>query len=281
MSTLGPRSRPVRPVGVAALLAVAASTGLFAWNAQAATSPASSSPVSSAASPATVTAADGVMAYTAADGQTNKLTIKRISETDTTLTFGVDDVVEITAGTDCTHPTATDLTYVTCTVPVPDPDHGGDQGTVELGDGNDSIKISGGDVSVYGGDGDDTINGASVAVGGDGDDTISHTTNANGNAGNDTITDSFAVWGGDGDDTVIAMMWPTRSTAGPATTTSTAPATMTRSTAKRATTPSRADRATTTSSAAPARTTSTAAPVTTSSTRTDPSLTGSEGSEGT
>ncbi|WP_137982083.1 calcium-binding protein [Streptomyces violaceusniger] len=203
MSTLGPRSRRVRPVGVAALLAAAASTGLFAWNAQAATSSASSSPVSSAASPATVTVTDGVMAYTAADGQTNKLTVKRVSETDTTLTFGVDDVVEITAGTDCTHPTATDLTYVTCTVPVPDPDHGGDQGNVELGDGNDSVKISGGDVNVHGGAGDDTIIGASVAVGGDGDDTISHATNANGNAGNDTITDSFAVWAGDGDDTVI------------------------------------------------------------------------------
>ncbi|WP_211122465.1 calcium-binding protein [Streptomyces yatensis] len=202
MSTLGPRSRRVRPVGVAALLAVAASTGLFAWNAQAATSSASS-PVSSAASPATVTAADGVMAYTAADGQTNKLTIKRVSETDTTLTFGVDDVVEITAGTGCTHPTATDLTYVTCTVPVPDPDHPGDQGNVVLGDGNDTVKISGGDVNVDGGAGDDTINGASVAVGGDGDDTISHTTNANGNAGNDTITDSYAAWAGDGDDTVI------------------------------------------------------------------------------
>ncbi|MGW7692670.1 calcium-binding protein [Streptomyces asiaticus] len=202
MSTLGPRSHRVRPVGVAALLAVAASTGLFAWNAQAATSPASSSPVSSAAAPATATVTDGVMAYTAADGQTNKLTIKRVSETDTTLTFGVDDVVEITAGTDCTHPTATDLTYVTCTVPVPDPDHGGDQGNVELGDGNDSAKISGGDVNVHGGDGDDTIIGASVAVGGDGDDTISHATNANGNAGNDTITDSFAVWAGDGDDIV-------------------------------------------------------------------------------
>ncbi|WP_055556690.1 calcium-binding protein [Streptomyces sp. NBRC 110028] len=194
MSTLGPRSRRVRPVGVAALLAAAASTGLFAWNAQAATS---------SASPATVTVTDGVMAYTAADGQTNKLVIKRVSETDTTLTFGVDDVVKITTGTGCTHPTATDLTYVTCTVPVPDPDHGGDQGNVELGGGKDSAKISGGDVNVYGGAGDDTITGASVAVGGDGDDTISHATNANGNAGDDTITDSFAVWAGDGDDTVI------------------------------------------------------------------------------
>ncbi|WP_413105447.1 calcium-binding protein [Streptomyces sp. Inha503] len=207
MSTLGPRSRRVRPVGVAALLAVAASTGLFAWNAQAATSPASSSPtpspMSSAVSPATVTVTDGVMSYMAADGQTNKLTIKRVGATDTTLTFGVDDVVEITAGTDCTHPTATELTYVTCTVPVPDPDHGGDQGNVELGDGNDGAKISGGDVNVYGGDGDDTITGASIVVGGDGDDTISHATNANGNAGNDTITDSFAAWAGDGDDIVI------------------------------------------------------------------------------
>ncbi|MBI0318530.1 MULTISPECIES: calcium-binding protein [Streptomyces violaceusniger group] len=208
MSTLGPRSRRVRPVGVAALLAVAASTGLLAWNAQAATSPASSSPVSSspvssAASPATVTVTDGAMAYTAADGQTNKLTIKRVGETDTTLTFGVDDVVEITAGTGCAHLTATDLTYVTCTVPVPDPDHGGDQGNVELGDGNDSAKVSGGDVNVDGGNGDDTISGASVAVGGDGADTISHATNANGNAGDDTITDSYAVWAGDGNDTVI------------------------------------------------------------------------------
>ncbi|MFI0820093.1 calcium-binding protein [Streptomyces sp. NPDC021098] len=196
MPTFGPRSRRVRPVGVAALLAAAASTGLFAWNAQAATA-------SAAASPATVTVTDGAMAYTVADGQTNKLTIKRVSETDTTLTFGIDDVVKITAGTDCTHPTPTDLTYVTCTVPVPDPDHGGDQGNVELGDGNDSVKISGGDVNVDGGAGDDTITGASIAVGGDGRDTISHATNANGNAGNDTITDSFAVWAGDGDDTVI------------------------------------------------------------------------------
>ncbi|MCP9211223.1 calcium-binding protein [Streptomyces sp. NEAU-Y11] len=194
MSTLGPVSRSVRPVGVAALLAVVASTGLFAWNAQAATSP---------ASPATATVTDGVMAYTAADGQTNKLTIKRVSETDTTLTFGVDDVVEITVGAGCAHPTARDMTYVTCTVPVPDPDHPGDQGNVDLGDGNDSVKTSGGDVNVYGGAGDDTIIGASVAVGGEGGDTISHATNANGNAGNDTITDSFAVWAGDGDDIVI------------------------------------------------------------------------------
>ncbi|WP_435242694.1 calcium-binding protein [Streptomyces cucumeris] len=194
MSTLGPVSRSVRPVGVAALLAVVASTGLFAWNAQAATSPASR---------ATVTVTDGVMAYTAADGQINKLTIKRVSETATTLTFGVDDVVEIAVGAGCAHPTARDMTYATCTVPVPDPDHPGDQGNVELGDGNDSVKTSGGDVNVDGGAGDDTIIGASVAVGGEGGDTISHATNANGNAGNDTITDSFAVWAGDGDDIVI------------------------------------------------------------------------------
>ncbi|WP_405540143.1 calcium-binding protein [Streptomyces antimycoticus] len=278
MSTLGlgPRSRRVRPVGVAALLAVAASTGLFAWNAQAATSPASSSPVSSAASPATVTAADGVMAYTAADGQTNKLTIKRVSKTDTTLTFGVDDVVKITAGTGCTHPTATDLTYVTCTVPVGDPDHPGDQGNVELGDGNDTVKISGGDVNVYGGAGDDTINGASVAVGGDGDDTISHTTNANGNAGNDTITDSYAAWAGDGDDIVIGDDVANEIYGGPG--------------------DDSLDGAGNDDSIYGAeghdtikggpgndylfggpRTTSTAAPATTSSTRTDPSLRGSEG----
>ncbi|MFJ1998490.1 hypothetical protein [Streptomyces asiaticus] len=121
-----------------------------------------------------MTVTDGAMAYTAADGQTNKLTIKRVDETDTTLAFGVDDVVEITAGTDCTHPTATDLTYVTCSVPVPDPDHGGDQGNVELGDGNDSAEVSGGDVNVDGGTGDDTI------------------------------TDSFAVWARDGDNIVTS-----------------------------------------------------------------------------
>ncbi|MER5941213.1 hypothetical protein ABT121_28260 [Streptomyces sp. NPDC001928] len=194
MATHGPRSRRARSAGVATLLAVAAGTGLFAWSAHAA-------PLSTAAS-ASASVIDGRMTYTAAKGQTNKVKVHRQSADDSTWTYAIDDVVEITAGTDCTHPAADDLTYVYCTVPVSDPDHPRDQANMKLGDGNDSAKISSGDVNVDGGVGNDTITGASIVVGGGGDDTISDALSANGNAGDDTISDSGLSSGGDGNDVI-------------------------------------------------------------------------------
>ncbi|MDX6350408.1 MAG: hypothetical protein QOF84_5198 [Streptomyces sp.] len=195
MSAHRQRSRVVRPFGIAAVLAIAAGTGLFAWNAQAATSP------------ATVTVTDGTVYYTAAAGQKNNLTMTQVSSngSDNTVTYGIDDVVEITAGTGCTHPTTSDLTYATCTAPdVNDPDHPGTAAIVYLGDGDDTARTAGvaGATGIFGEAGNDTITGAGVASGGDGNDTIRDAGSAHGNAGNDTITNTYAAWGDDGNDVI-------------------------------------------------------------------------------
>lgn len=77
--------------------------------------------------------------YTAAPGQTNKVTIKATSTDGSTITYVIDDVVPIDIdpnNTRCTHPDSADRTKATCTHT---PMYPGSGLHVKLGDGNDTI----------------------------------------------------------------------------------------------------------------------------------------------
>ncbi|MDX6313633.1 MAG: hypothetical protein QOF44_3097 [Streptomyces sp.] len=190
------RSRRARPAGIAAVLAMAAGTGLFAWNAQAGTLP------------ATATVSDGKVYYTAAEGQTNDVTITLDDSSGDGMVYTIDDSVEITPGTGCTNPSSSDLTYVRCTTHYPG-DGASDLTTLiaDLGDGDDTGRVATShpetDV-ILGGPGDDKLTGTGNCdlEGGKGDDEISGAEYAMGNSGNDTVTNSFSVHAGPGHDVV-------------------------------------------------------------------------------
>ncbi|MFE2426430.1 hypothetical protein ACFXJ5_06695 [Streptomyces sp. NPDC059373] len=124
------RSRRARPAGIDDRLAMSAGTGLLARNAPAGTAP------------ATATVSDGKVHHPAADGQTDDVTVEWAgydSSADTD-TYSIDDIVEITAGTDCAHPNSGDLTYVTRTAP-------------DAGDGTDALYGNHGNHVLHGGSG--------------------------------------------------------------------------------------------------------------------------------
>ncbi|MEO3756032.1 hypothetical protein [Streptomyces sp. B6B3] len=104
--------------------------------------------------------------------------------------FTIDDRVPIVAGQGCEHPDAADATLVVCTSSyVEPPVH------VELGDGNDTLVVSGnvsGTATVHGGSGDDRIGAGGELHGDEGDDELV------GYWGPDLL------YGGDGDDRVEA-----------------------------------------------------------------------------
>ncbi|MFJ4321781.1 calcium-binding protein [Streptomyces tricolor] len=145
------------------------------------------------------------LAYRAAPGQTNKVTVTAsLTDDRTHLAYVIDDAVAITAGRGCAHPSGADRTKVSCTVTAEESQDPyaaltmdlGDRGDtvsyanrtdqvyyfarIDLGPGNDRLtdtgRLDGSDVS--GGAGDDslTVGKAALAFGDDGDDTI----NANG-----------------------------------------------------------------------------------------------------
>lgn len=191
----------------------------------------------SAATSSATAAVDGKsVVYTAAAGQTNKVTVTASKSSGLeTITYVIDDVVPITAGSGCAYPSDADHTKVSCevtTLESQDPyatlrmalGDGGDTVTytnntdqayyfaaIDLGAGKDTLTetpgVQGNDVN--GGDGDDTltVDAYTVVRGGGGNDTIhaGEGTIAQGNNGNDTIYSSgedSAADGGAGDDVI-------------------------------------------------------------------------------
>ena len=141
--------------------------------------------------------------YTAASGQTNKATVTA-SKTGGSpdITYVIDDVVRINAGTGCTHPSRTDHTKVSCTVTTVDSQDPYAALEMDLGDGNDAVT--------YDNTTDQAYYFASVELG-TGNDKLTDTGAVDGNfvggqAGDDTITvgDAATVLSGDGNDTVHA-----------------------------------------------------------------------------
>lgn len=180
---------------------------------------------------------DRELSYTAAAGQTNKLTVTEAypDATDhTDVTFAIDDVVPISIGRGCVYPDSADRTKVLCTVVTVDSQSPYNILTMDLGNGNDVLDFTnktgeayyGNSISlgagkdkltdrgsvdangVDGGAGDDTITAgpASFVRGGDGNDTI--TTNgdiAEGGLGNDVLrggADGQLLYGNNGNDTI-------------------------------------------------------------------------------
>ncbi|MET7487160.1 calcium-binding protein [Streptomyces sp. NPDC005538] len=213
-------------------VALALGTGLavpllLAGTAGAATAPAT----------AALSTGGGEVLYKAAAGQTNKVTVtaSRVSGSDK-VTYVIDDVVTIKAGTGCAYPTASDHTKVSCTVTTVDSQDPyatakftlGDKNdvvsynnktnqtyyfaSIDLGPGNDRLEDTGRVDGNYvsGGTGNDSIDigKAAVAWGGDGNDGIVATgglTITQGGNGNDALFtdgDSSSSDGGDGNDTV-------------------------------------------------------------------------------
>ncbi|MFI6699359.1 calcium-binding protein [Streptomyces sp. NPDC050509] len=185
-----------------------------------------------AAAPSATAALDGrSVIYTAASGQANKPAVTA-SKAGENITYVIDDVVTISAGSGCTYPSGTDRTKVSCTVatlesqdPYPtlqmslgDGDdvvtytNKTDQAyyfaSTDLGAGKDTLTESSGvqGNGVIGGAGDDTltVGEVTVALGGDGNDTIraADGTIAQGGAGDDTIYAKGDVDGGAGDDEI-------------------------------------------------------------------------------
>ncbi|WP_030672058.1 calcium-binding protein [Streptomyces sp. NRRL B-1347] len=208
------RSRLIgtRTLSAASALALALGAGLAA--------PVLLSGTATAAAPsATATVGGKSVVYTAAAGQKNKVdvTASRTGSSIDNLTYVIDDVVTIKAGSGCTYPSSSDRTKVSCKVDTlesqdPYPTFellAGDRddtvkytnktdnayyfASIDLGKGNDTLTEAAGvqGNGIAGGAGDDTltIGEVSVALGGDGKDTIRAAKGAisKGGNGNDTI----------------------------------------------------------------------------------------------
>ncbi|NEC84759.1 calcium-binding protein [Streptomyces sp. SID12501] len=183
---------------------------------------------------AEVSSNDRELTYTAAAGQTNKLTVTEIYVNATDIGFVIDDVVPISFGHGCGYASATDNTKVLCTVVTEDSQSPYQIMRMNLGDGNDVVDFTNksnetylttafilgagkdkltarGDVAgnfVDGEAGDDTISAGNslLAAGGDGNDTLTSSNGtAQGGKGNDVIRGTAGaedLRGGDGNDTI-------------------------------------------------------------------------------
>ncbi|MER6010088.1 calcium-binding protein [Streptomyces bluensis] len=174
--------------------------------------------------------------YTAASGQANEVTVTASKSSGLeTITYVIDDVVPITAGSGCAYPSGADHTKISCEVTTLESQDPYATLRMALGDGDDTVAytndtdqtyyfaaidlgagkdtlteangVQGNDVN--GGDGDDTLTVGAVTVvrGQGGNDTIhaGEGTIAQGGDGNDTIHsggDESAVDGGAGDDVI-------------------------------------------------------------------------------
>ncbi|MFI1355180.1 calcium-binding protein [Streptomyces sp. NPDC020898] len=180
---------------------------------------------------------DREFSYTAAAGQTNKLTVTEsyADATDhTNITFAIDDVVPISVGRGCGYPSPADHTKVLCTVITVDSQSPYRILNMNLGDGNDVISFNNTTDQAYytntillgagkdkltdigsvdanyvnGGAGDDNITAGPVSFvrGGDGNDTINTVGDvAEGGRGNDVIRGGAGdqhLRGNDGNDTL-------------------------------------------------------------------------------
>ncbi|MDX3453953.1 calcium-binding protein [Streptomyces sp. ME02-8801-2C] len=177
---------------------------------------------------------DRELSYTAAPGQSNKLTVTESYANDTDITFAVDDVVPISVGRGCAYPNPADHTNVRCTVVTVDSQSPYAVLRMDLGDGNDVVDFTNRTDQAYysnsiflgagkdmltdrgsvdanyveGGAGDDTISAgpASFVRDGDGNDTITTTGDiAEGGKGNDVLRGGAggqSLSGEDGNDTL-------------------------------------------------------------------------------
>lgn len=180
---------------------------------------------------------DRELSYTAAAGQTNKLTVTEAyadASDHTNITFAIDDVVPISVGRGCSYPSSADHTKVLCTVITVDSQSPYNILNTNLGDGNDVLDFTNKTDQAYyinaiylgagkdkltdrgsvdanyvdGGAGDDTVTAgpASFVRGGDGNDTITTTGDiAEGGAGNDVIrggAEGQDLRGNNGNDTL-------------------------------------------------------------------------------
>ncbi|MGW6057647.1 calcium-binding protein [Streptomyces sp. NPDC055189] len=180
--------------------------------------------------------ADHAILYTAATGQTNKVTVTAsISDGSEEITYVIDDAVPVSAGDGCSYPDSADRTKVSCTVATletQDPyatlklvlgegddsfayDNATDQtyyfASADLGDGKDTATQSGSvdGNSVNGGAGDDNLRVGEYGVvrGEDGEDTLHAAGGSIAQGGNDTDTiysegDESAADGGAGNDVI-------------------------------------------------------------------------------
>ncbi|MER7026542.1 MULTISPECIES: calcium-binding protein [Streptomyces] len=158
------------------------------------------------------------LAYTAAPGQANDVTVTETYDGDdrTRLIYVIDDRVPVTAGQGCTHPDAADATKVRCTVGTVESQSPYAALTMDLGDRDDRLALTntagetyffnrillgaGNDTATTGGRAD-----GSTVVGGAGDDriTVGEAATVLGGEGRDTIEangDSALAQGGAGDD---------------------------------------------------------------------------------
>lgn len=178
--------------------------------------------------------------YTAAAGQANKVVVTATHVTGTEkITYVIDDVVTVKAGTGCSYPSASDHTKVSCTVTTLDSQDPYPTLQLTLGNGNDTLA--------YLNKTNQTYNFASVDLGA-GNDKATEDGSVDGNyvsggTGNDTLTlGKYSVgWGDDGNDILKAAHAAPSPRAATATTPSRPPAT--RPTAARATTSSPVARA--------------------------------------
>lgn len=179
---------------------------------------------------------DHAILYTAAPGQTNKVTVTAsMPHGSEEVTYVIDDSVAVSVGDGCSYVDTTDRTKVSCTVFALDTQdpyatlklslgdgddtlayvNASDQtyyfASADLGGGADTATQSGGvdGNSINGGAGSDnlSVGAAGVVSGGDGNDTIhaGRGSVAQGGDGNDTIYsdgEDSAVDGGRGDDVI-------------------------------------------------------------------------------
>ncbi|GII55397.1 hypothetical protein Pth03_37860 [Planotetraspora thailandica] len=143
------------------------------------------------------------LVYTAALGQTNKVTVtESFTSGYTDIVYVIDDVVPISAGSGCTYPDSADHTKVSCTVATVDSQDPYSIMKMDVRDGNDIVAVNNKTGQVY---------YSNMIYLGTGKDRLTDTGRVDGNyvwgqAGNDTITvgEAATVFAGDDNDAVYA-----------------------------------------------------------------------------
>ena len=219
MVTMTSMTSPTSPSAAGLLRAVASAVALGLVGGTAVLLPAATAHAATTSAAAFVSDAYQVAEYTAASGQANRVAYSWTSNSAGTATlFTIDDVVDITAGTGCSHPDGSDLTRVTCTVTYANAtETSGPPGlVVQLGDGADTAtdRTYDGVASthepvnhVYAGSGHDTLVGGArdLLYGEGGDDTLTGGLYMYGGSGNDVISACVKeCWGDSGTDTLSA-----------------------------------------------------------------------------
>lgn len=152
---------------------------------------------------AAFSATDHAIVYTAAPGQTNKVTVKAsISDGSEKITYVIDDAVPVSAGDGCSYPDSADRTKVSCTVDTLETQDPYATLMLALGDGDDTLAYDNATDQAY------YFARADLGLG---KDTSTHTGSVDGNsilggAGDDNLTvgEAGAAFGGDGNDTIHA-----------------------------------------------------------------------------